>query len=629
MIDQNPQENQTSRAFALETSLVAAAALFVVFGFLRSEVVNVVTYELAQTPPAPAWLTYWPPALGAFIIICPALLARRQSPPGVPLLSSSASAHTPVSPPLAAAPALITIAIAILWLAGLRPTVVVAGIAIATFAWAADRLWQRAKVAGAPLGLERAAPWILAIAIVGATAWHAAEQISLWRHFMLGYADFGRFTTALENCLPWKDVGPARFSHPLMATHFVPLFYALVPLYAVFRSPAFLMVVGPLVLNVAAVAFYRYCSKTSGSRLTGLLVALAWIALPSVTRLPYSNTYGFQTPYLAVPLLAFAMTLRLDGKRRASWLLLAAAALCQETVCGVIFGWGCYLLIRGNRREGAVTALAALGYLALCTLVIIPAFAGGGSYERLSLFGDLTAASILDRLSRGRVWLYLGVLVFPLLPRLVRGAGVLIAAVPTLALIVLLQQADYLNIKYWHQATVLPVLFLAAATGIANHRASANLEKLPSRNRLGASIVLLASVLMFQQLLGLSPVSRAYQLFANQPPVSRSDPRHVVVEKIRAGYAPNSTVVIATQRLAAHFIDYRMVYTLGNVALPAPSRRTQILIIDTADRWDPVIAAGEGERYVEIAEAAGFVLIDRVGPILVLRYQPPVMLQPA
>jgi len=214
------------------------------------------------------------------------------------------------------------------------------GVALVCVGLATARLGRDVREPALRPTLERFAPWMVLLAITLWTAVHAAGQHRFWQHFMLGYGDFGFFTVELEQCLPWKEVGPQRFADTGMAYHFMPLFYLLAPLYALFRSPVFLMIVGPLCLSLPALPFYHLARKRTGSALIGLLVAAAWLLLPSVSRLPFANTYGFQAIYPALPFIALAITLAHLGRWRWSCVCLGLALLCKETVCGFGLGWG-------------------------------------------------------------------------------------------------------------------------------------------------------------------------------------------------------------------------------------------------------------------------------------------------
>jgi len=499
------------------------------------------------------------------------------------------------------------------------PTFIGFCLALGGMGWALDRLGRDVPTASWFKRVDPVAPWLLLAAVVGSTLWHALMQVKFWEHFLLGYADFGFFTTELEHCLPWKDVGPARFSDTRMGYHCVPMFYALVPLYALMRSPVFLMVVGPLALNVAAVPFYRLARERTSSATLALFVALAWLALPSITRLPYSNTYGFQSIYLAVPWLAASLTLAMRGRWRASHLCLAAALLCEETVCGVAFGWGVYLMLwGGRRRDGVWISALSIGYLLVTTQVLIPHFAASSEYTRLMLFGDLTPAEVVRRLLRPRAAFLLLALIVPLLPGLWRGRRLLIAAAPTLFLVLVLQQDDYLNVKYWHQSSILPVLFVAVTMGVTG--------QVRGRPRVGPltapsvwpAVGMFLAVLVLHQWLGSSPLAQSNRVYAAEHRLQTPDPRMAAVDYVRAHFRPETTTVVATERMAAHFIDYRMVRPAPEVRLADAKGSAHVLIVDRTDGWDKIVLERQLGFFLEEARNAGYVPVHTEGPVLIL-----------
>ncbi|MFH0982076.1 MAG: DUF2079 domain-containing protein [Planctomycetota bacterium] len=643
--------------------IVGLAAVFATFGALAQAVVNVVTYQVGPAEPVPSWwLGYWAPLCGVVAVLLLAVWrAARPTVPGLaaPGESGQERCGTGIQAPaetqagsLCHNPLLVTVAVVATWLCGTSFTFLMVCLALAGFVWSIDR-WGR-DVALPPSWrlADRYAPGVLALAVLVSTVWHTVEQVHLWRHFMLGYADFGFFTTELEHCLPWKDVGPERFSDTRMGYHCIWMFYALVPLYAVVRSPVFLMFVGPAALNLAAIPFYRLAKERTGSGTVAMLIGLAWLALPSVSRLPYANTYGFQSIYLAVPWLAGAFTLGVQGRWGWSHACLAAALLCEETVCSVAFGWGLYLVLwGGRRRDGLWIAGLALLYLAVCTGVVIPFFAGAAHYTRWALFGEVTAHNLIQHLLRPRVGLYLLALSIPLVPGLFRGAKVLVAAAPTLLLVILLQEEDYLNIKYWHQSSALPVLFLAATIGVTalGPRASRDpagspwqklWHRLPAcvsagawmpvphrswplspearRGLIGPALALWVGVLLFHQVMGASPLARSHQFSALRRAFPDDDRRRAAVSYVRAHFPPERTTVIATERLAAHFTDYRMVRPARAVPGQGPTGRACVWVVDREDRWDPVVRAQRMDVLLAEARAAGLTVIHEEGPVLIL-----------
>ncbi|MGD2110050.1 MAG: DUF2079 domain-containing protein [Phycisphaerae bacterium] len=615
---------------ALVLCVLAFAGAVSVFAMLDARIINVVTYRVEPNPALRLWGPYIPYVI-AVLALCVVFFHRlvgRTTPPETGLLSP----QRPTTPDIA--PQCLMISAAVVWLITWSValpdsiTTLARFAAVCTtivgFGWSIDRLGV--GLTPSPR-IESAGTWalpLLLLAIIAATVWHAREQVHLWKHFMLGYADFGFFTTELEHCLPWKDVGPLRFSDTRLGYHSVFMFYVLVPFYAVFRSPVFLMVIGPLVLNLAAIPFYHLAKARSGSSLIGLIVGLAWLALPSVSRLPYSNTYGFQSIYIAVPWLAMCFCFAMRGRWTWSHVCLAGALLSEETVCGVAFGWGLYLLLsRDKRRTGLAIVVIAVAYLLLCTTIIIPHFDRTGTYTRLRLFGELIPAAIPERFLRPRALLYLLALTGPMLLGLCRCGKMLVVALPTLALVLMMQEPDYLNLKYWHHASVLVPLFTAAAVGATGSRRLPDRIGTESRRAsLGPPLALLIAALLFHQILGNSPFAQSWRVYATAPVLTEPHPGRHAVRFVRTHYSPEEYVVIATDRIAAHFIDYRMVHLASGFCFAEVLDGPHLFVFDRTDRWKQRDATEASQPLLECAREAGFTPAYDDGRVIVLSYPP-------
>ncbi len=592
------------------------------YTYIAGDIVNVVNYDVTTVNAPVLTLT---PTISLMAIGCVIfLMIRRRA-------CTMNGGHTkPLSydePGLtmtvgrAGIPLALTILISAWWAWGGAVDFVTMSAAIVGFAWSIDRLGQGVPAPQASRHWHRATPFLLlVVAIVLSTVWHTLQQVHFWRHFLLGYADFGLFTTELEHCLPWKDVGSARFSDTRMGYHFVPMFYLLSPFYALFRSPLFLMAVGTLALNLAAIPFYQLAKYRTQSSTIALLVGLSWLALPSMSRLPYSNTYGFQSIYLAVPWLAWTFSLAMQQRWRWSHFCLVGAMLCEETVCGVALGWGLYLILwGGRRRDGLCIAIGSVLYLILCTTILIPSFQGNGEYTRLMLFGDLSPGTIIDRLTRPRVPLYLLAMTGPMLFALIRHWRMLIIALPTLFLVLLMHQTDYLNIKYWHHSSILPVLFTAATIGVTQLGKGSHREAGSSKcASLGGPMGLLVCVLLFHFWMGSSPFAQSQRIYVADKRLNNPDPRMHVVDWVRSEFPPDSTTIIATERMAAHFTDYRMVWPAPFVRFADTVTSPHVLILDLGDRWDKI--GMEQTAYQALAQAAdaSFKLVHEQGPVLIL-----------
>lgn len=460
-----------------------------------------------------------------------------------------------------------------------------------------------AYLAGCRLDVFSRAKPVFAIASLAAliallTVVHTRIQINFYDHFMMGHADVGHFTEELKNALAGRGLRSDSFDNTRLGWHFVPLLYVLVPGYALWPSPVYLMACGAFVLHAAALPAYWLARRCTGSVLTGWLCGLAWILLPSISRMIYSNTYGFAWLYCSVPILAALLAAAELRRWKACWIMVGVLLLCRETNAAATFGFGLYLALFSSRRQaGLVVALVSIGYALLCAAVLIPSFAAAGRYERLDLFGELgnslgsLAASAFTkpdvffaRLVRPQSLNLVLILLTTMFFLPVRGWRLSLAALPTLLPLFLLQNPDWSSIKFWHHAMVLPFLFFAGLAVLRHGMGPYSFNR-------GAALAALVCAAWGHYFFGFSPLSKSYELYANDAFLQNPDPRLAFVERLRTEI-PRDRTILATERMAAHFTDYRRLYT-GRRARPA-----DLVIIDQGDRWD---TSGLPQRAKEFA----------------------------
>jgi len=581
-----------STAMAAIASALGVIACVVALIAGRNLQWNVVTYA-AQPMHPPSYLvpTLFAAGLLVLLVLC-ALLAARRLSAGV--LGSLAL----LWPLIGGVPLAISAA------AGLSVPFAFSLLVILGCGAAAGRVGAHLPE---PRPAKSGSRWALAsllLLVAVATVVHTLLQINFFEHFMLGHADFGHFTEELKNALAGRGLRSDSFPNTRLGWHFVPLLYGLVPGYALWPSPVYLMFVGALVVHLPALPVYACARRLSGSVLVGWLFGVAWLLLPSPSRLVYSNTYGFQWIYVAMPLIAAMAGAGLAGRWRSSLILAAVVLLLKETAAAATFGWGLYMLLFTPRRKsGAALAFVSVAYALLCIYVFIPHFAASGAYERMTLFGELgdsvtaVAGSLLTnpglffaRLFRTQGLYFLLVLLAPMAMLPLGRWRVLVAALPSLGLILLLENTEWLSIKFWHQATVLPFLFLAAVAtsapvsqreGARPRFVSCIAGRRPRDGSLGLALALAAvfAAAWGQYFYGFSPVAKSFEVYADNEALHRPDPRMETVRQLRETFGRDKTV-LATERLAAHFTDYARVYT-GVRPMPA-----DVVVIDRADRWD-------------------------------------------
>lgn len=480
--------------------------------------------------------------------------------------------------------------------------------------------WAALRV-GARYGFEIRGRWAnrtaiaaIVVAIAAATWIHARIQINFFEHLMLGHADFGHYAEELHNFVNGHGLRSYSFEHGRFGLHFVPLIFALVPGYLLWPSPVYLFVCGPLFVHVVALPAYLLARRLSGSIVVGLMCGFTWLLLPSVSRLVYSNTYGFQWMYVSMPLIALMILFARSGRWRLSFLFVALVLLTKETAAAATFGWGLYLAVFSLRRKsGVVIAVVSIVYLALCVKVFIPHFSSAERFERLVLYGDLGNSAVelvlapftnpglvFARLTRPEAIYYLIMLIVPMAFLPLRGWKMAVAAVPTLITILLFENGQWLNIKFWHQAPVLTILFFAGidsmARGPGARGPSALMGFLTGGCRhgrdvtRGLALAALVCAATGHYLFGYSPLAKPFEVYASNSALQSTDPRMDTIRRLGA-LIPKSAVVHTTERIAAHFTDYERLYT------GAKLRPADYVIIDQSDEWDASGLPQAGPRY--------------------------------
>ena len=89
--------------------------------------------------------------------------------------------------------------------------------------------------------------------------------------------------------------------------------------------------------------------------------------------------------------------------------------------------------------------------------------------------------------------------------------------------------------------------------------------------------------------------------------LQQPDSRLETVRRLRAAFSKDYSV-LATERLAAHFVDYKRVYTGGRIH-PA-----DLVIIDRSDNWD---TSGLPQRVMQFADDNDYRRYGDFGSIIV------------
>jgi len=267
----------------------------------------------------------------------------------------------------------------------------------------------------------------------------------------------------------------------LWGEHFSPAVAVLAPFYRVFPSAATLLVAQALLTaaSVFAVAATARARLGAGqARAIALAYGFSW-------GLQLMIHFEFHEVALAVPLLAFSLSALVQGRLRACLLWALPLVFVKEDLGFTLVALGLYLIVVGmragdNKRVGAGQFLVVwgLGWSCLAIAVIIPHFNPGHVYPfwhdgGISAGGHLSVLGVVQQFFRD--WpVKLLTLVMLLLPTafVALRSPLALVAVPGLLLRFVSANSVYWG-PWWHyNATVMPILFVAAIDGLARISAS-------------------------------------------------------------------------------------------------------------------------------------------------------------
>src|SRR5215467_655983 len=461
--------------------------------------------------------------------------------------------------------------------------------------------------------------WVIALA-----TFIAYDTISVFRYLRLdpGSWDLGIFTEYVKQLAhfhaPVVSIRGTGFN--LLGDHFQPIVGLLAPLFRVFPTPETLLVAQALLTAASVIPVCRAAQELLGvgaSRGIGLAYAFSW-------GLQQMVTFDFHEIAFAVPLLAFSLSALVRRRLRAAVAWALPLVFVKEdqgfTVAAiglVIAGYGLAML-RAERsgapapvprwdagprqheptawiRAGALLAVWGLAWSVLAIAVIVPHFNAGHAYPYwdkggvIGPGGHLTAAGLLHQVTQAaheKLWTtYL--ILLPVAFLALRSPLALIA-VPSLALRFISTNSFFWGTAWHYNATVMPIVFLAAVDGMASFRAGSARRARPGQRRAppwlpapgeavaryGAVVmVVIAGWLAFRFPLDTLWSAQTYQIAP-----------HVSAEEAAMARVPNGVTVEATLTMLAPLAARDDTYWIGNAPNPPPA-----YVVFDADNsgWNP------------------------------------------
>ena len=258
---------------------------------------------------------------------------------------------------------------------------------------------------------------------------------------------------------------------PFLGDHFRPIFFLILPAYALYPSPLLLLFLQSLALAGAAVPLY-FIGRRLISAWWGAFFALLYLIYPATG---YVNSFEFHPVALATFFLATACYGWVKERLWVYYLFSGLAILCREEMALVILFFGLYGLLKRRRWTWSVLPMAAGGaWFVLCVGVLIPYFKGG-SFEYSALLsgfgstpGSALAKMLTDPAGVARYLLQppkprtILQLLYPLLFLPLLSPLALLPALPIVLINFLSSYTMAWTLYFHYAAAVIPFVFLAS-----------------------------------------------------------------------------------------------------------------------------------------------------------------------
>jgi uncharacterized membrane protein len=318
-------------------------------------------------------------------------------------------------------------------------------------------------------------PWLIAAAVFA--PYTAISVFRYLRHDPTSW-DLGIFTEYVKRFahLQAPIVNIRGSGVDLLGDHFHPIVALIAPFFRLFPSSVTLLVAQALLAAVSVVPVCRAGSELLGpgiGRTIGAAYGFSW-------GLQQMVNYDFHEIAFAIPLLAFSLSALIRGRMRAAVLWAVPLVFVKEDQGFTLVAIG-LIIVFSYRQRGLGFFLAGWGlfWSLLAILVIIPHFNASHAYPYWSSAG--TISPVGGHFSLGGLWTRLSAGVSVKLPTLALillptafialRSPLVLAALPSLALRFVGNNPFYWGTQWHYNATVMPIVFIAAIDGMARARA--------------------------------------------------------------------------------------------------------------------------------------------------------------
>lgn len=493
---------------------------------------------------------------------------------------------------------------------------------------------------------DRRSAALLTCMVLVYVAFFSITTILTYRGFKMSAYDIGIHDQALWKLSTLRGFFNTVRGMNIWGDHCWLIMAFIAPLYRIVPRLETLLVVQTVALAAGAFPLAAYTFRKTGSRAAALLLAGAFLLSPALQNMNLENAHP---EVLALPFLLWMIAAAESKSWRAYWPALLLALLCKEDVALTSFAIGFWIFFQQSRKAGVVTMILSLLYFLLCMKIILPYFNGSGFFRFQGGYWFSTfwahkfdAAYYGRTLFRPEVGWYAWKLLFPLLGLCLLSPLLCMAALPGFLVNVLSGNVYLIGIDYHYNYQTLPVLFAAAAGGIAVIQSSVRAKQTVTL----VSLCLLAASLTASLLWSRAPLSGWGTRLAQQWRYLKESQCQYIFKRLTSFLPADPDIPIsASHNLVPSLAHRNEIYQFPNPwqvfywGISGENQqepgRVRWLVLDTSAIGVPhlpllkhLINSGE---FCTVAEEGSWLLAQRNGPSGALQYPacaPPAALLP-
>lgn len=460
--------------------------------------------------------------------------------------------------------------------------------------------------------------------------WWFLQAKLLFDSFQLGFNDFGHFLLRVIHTARGQGLLMEAPFLPTFWDHFNPGLVLLVPLWKLYPGPELVFALQAAALAVSAVLVYSIALKHVSDPKVATIWGLAWLVYPSVGQMNVAYTYGWHPITFSIPSLLGAYLLLERRMYLGAISFLVLACSFEE---GAIAAIGCFAMARAikgwvdqrrlvNRDGGfegseispgrwmVIWFVSVLGFIAVYRWSGLAEFQTGrfaklgASAIEICFSPILRPAVFFELLFRARNFAFLAFLFAPFVVFFLsrRFYWTVLAVSPLLVVLFLWEHMPAQSLAFQYASVILPILFIGA---IKTSKVDRAMPRAASVLVIGWILSIYFGQLPWSGDTLIDVKSRTYPPGAGWTRSLGSRDNQVFHEQVqsirRQGHSQSLGFehcrVLATGRLAGHFLGARELETVGQYAqryadyvklnpeLESPLLRYDLILLDRVEEF--------------------------------------------